>query len=75
MSVKLVAAEIEDAFRRNSGRSSLAWAYALREREQHQKPGTGASLREGLTKFQREAWREALHVPRNHPASASLEAA
>jgi len=55
--------------------NSLAWADDLREREQHQKPGTGASLREGLTKFQREAWREALHVPRNHPAFAPLEAA
>jgi hypothetical protein len=46
-----VVAATRDAFRALSQRGDKDWAYALRERE-----GRG----KGLTRFQRDAWREAL---------------
>lgn len=59
------------------------WAWDLMDRERRQKPKQPVTVREGLTRFQRQAWREALGLPVQMPLAecvialglAELEAA
>lgn len=43
------------------------WAWDLMDRERRQKPKQPVTVREGLTRFQRQAWREALGLPVQMP--------